>query len=112
MRNSRKTSKLTRKTSRKQELGVKFEREKARLNSLVYGSLEAFQKEDISKKEKLIFEHYDMKKIETMALDSKAVNEVFKLKNEIERKEQSLIDSIKPYKLLCEIYDILMKRIE
>lgn len=35
---------------------VKFEREKARLNSLVYGSLEAFQTKDISKKEKLIFE--------------------------------------------------------
>ena len=43
-------------------IGVKFEREKARLNSLVYGSLEAFQKEDISKKEKLIFENHDMKK--------------------------------------------------
>ena len=93
-------------------IGVKFEWEKARLNSLVYGSLEAFQKEDISKKEKLIFEHHDMKKIETMVLDSKAVNEVFKIKNEIEWKEQSLIDGIKPYKLLCKIYDILMKRIE
>ena len=65
-----------------------------------------------SKKEKLVIEHYDMKKIETMALDSKEVNEVFKLKNEIEQKDQSLIDGIKPYKLLSEIYDILMKRIE
>ena len=53
-----------------------------------------------------------MKKIETMALDSKEVNEVFKLKNEIEQKDQSLIDGIRPYKLLSEIYDILMKRTE